>query len=669
MSDACCGPGDDREDGDDPVAGPQAPPTPLWRVREFQVAATSGLLVVAGFVLGAFGLDTAAVGLHVLAAAVGGSAFVPAALRGVWRRRIGVGTLMTIALVGALGLGQFAEAAMLAFLFSISEALEDYAFSRTRRGLRALLSLVPDEVTVVRDGRESAIAPGELRVGDTMLVRAGQRIPSDGTVRDGRSAVDMSAITGESIPVEVAPDGEVYAGSINGNGVLVVEATATVADNSLARVVRIVEDASRRKGRRQRIADRISRPLVPGVMALALLVGGIGALLGDPATWVERALVVLVAAAPCALAISVPVTVIAAVGASSRMGVLIKGGAALETLGAVTTVAVDKTGTLTRNAPEVTDVVPESGADERRVLAVAAALEARSEHPLAAAVLAAAPDPEPARDVVGVPGAGLEGRVDGRPARLGHPGWIGPGPCRPRSRAAGERGDRGGRRVRRRGVGGARDPRRTASGGGRDRRRPPAERPPRRDADRRQRPDRGRARRGGGHRPGRGARAVETRGQGPPGRRPGRGQPGPRRDGRRRGQRRAGARDRRRRHRDGRRGNRRRARYRRRRLMGTDLRQLPRAMAHARRARRIMLQNIALSGLIIVVLVPLAAVGALGLAAVVFIHELAEVLVIANGIRAGRISTPPPANAPNGPVAALNATMGLGTPLDEGCRG
>lgn len=176
---------------------------------------------------------------------------------------------------------------------------------------------------------------------------------------------------------------------------LTVQATATVEDNSLAKVVRVVADAQQRKGNRQRLADRIARPLVPAVLVLAALVAGIGELLGDPVTWIERALVVLVAAAPCAMAISVPVTVIAAVGAASRFGVLVKGGAALEALGAVRTVALDKTGTLTRNTPAVTEIVPAPDLTAERVLAVAAALEARSEHPLAAAILAAAPNPSP----------------------------------------------------------------------------------------------------------------------------------------------------------------------------------------------------------------------------------------------------------------------------------
>ena len=168
-----------------------------------------------------------------------------------------------------------------------------------------------------------------------MLVRAGERVGSDGVVEQGRSAIDTAAITGESVPVEVGPGDQIYAGSINGTVPLTVRATAAVADNSLAKVVAVVEQAQQRKGATQRIADRIARPLVPAILILAGLIALTGSLLGDPATWIERALVVLVAASPCALAISVPVTVVAAVGAASKIGVLIKGGAALESLGAV----------------------------------------------------------------------------------------------------------------------------------------------------------------------------------------------------------------------------------------------------------------------------------------------------------------------------------------------
>jgi cation-transporting ATPase G len=659
VSDACCGPGhDDHHDDDTSLR--------LWQVRELQFAAVAGILLAAGFLAQLAGSATTSVVLHLVAAAIGGWTFVPGTLRSLARRRIGVGTLMTIALVGALVLGQFAEAAALAFLFSISEALEDYSLTRTRRGLRALLALVPTQVTILRGGLQTVIAAAELRVGDRMLVRAGERVASDGIVLDGQSSVDTSAITGESMPVETGPGDTVFAGSINANGVLTIQATATVEDNSLAKVVRIVEDAQQRKGTRQRLADRIARPLVPAIMVLAALIAGLGALLGDPATWIERALVVLVAAAPCALAISVPVTVVAAVGAATRLGVLVKGGAALETLGAVRVVALDKTGTLTRNQPVVTGIVPAGGTTAPQVLAVAAALEARSEHPLAAAILAAAPESRHADDVSTVPGAGLEGTVDGAPARLGKPGWIDAGSLRDdvtRLQDAGATVAVIEHRGTVLGIIGIRDELRpeaaetvsalrasgvsvsmltgdnirtatalAARAGITD---VHAELLP---TDKAALVEKLRAqRRGAVAMVGDGVNdapalatadvgiamgamgtdvAIEAADVA---------------------------------------------------LMGTDLRHLPQALAHARRARVIMLQNIGLSALIVLSLVPLAAFGILGLATVVLIHEVAEVFVIGNGVRAGRLR-PLAGSAKPEPVALQQIPLApVTTVVEEGC--
>ncbi|HEV2752835.1 MAG TPA: heavy metal translocating P-type ATPase, partial [Solirubrobacteraceae bacterium] len=400
------------------------PPERLRDVREVRLAAVAGTLLALGLGAGLAGAPVASVAAELGALVAGGLTFVPQAARGLLRGRLSVGTLMAIAAVGAVVLGEYGEAATLAFLFSISEALESYALTRTRQGLRALLDLVPEQATALRDGREVGIEPGALRLGDVLVVRPGERVATDGLVRSGRSALDFSAITGESVPVERGPGEEVMAGAINGGGALEIEVTARSQDNSLARIVRIVEEAQERKGASQRLAERIARPLVPGVLVLAGLIALAGSLLGDPGTWIERSLVVLVAAAPCAFAISVPVTVVAAVGAATRAGVLIKGGAALEALAGVRAIALDKTGTLTRNQPAVTDVVTADGLDRAEVLAVAAALEARSEHPLAQPILAAGPGATPAEEVEALPGRGLVGIVDGERVRLGAPGFI-----------------------------------------------------------------------------------------------------------------------------------------------------------------------------------------------------------------------------------------------------
>ena len=631
MGDACCGDDEPRA----PVAeAEEREPERLWEVSELRAAAVAGMLLVAALVTGwADGPQPVVLGLEVAALLVGGWTFVPSTLRRLARGRIGVGTLMTIAAVGAVLLGEVGEAAALAFLYSVSEGLEEYSLARTRRGLRALLSLVPERATVLRGGAQVVVAAAELRPEDVLLVRPGERLATDGTIRAGRTALDVSAITGESVPVEAGPGDEVYAGSINGSGVLEVEVTATAQDNSLARIVRIVEAEQARKGTSERLADRIARPLVPGVMVLAVLVAGIGSLFGDPLVWIERALVVLVAASPCALAIAVPVTVVSAIGAASRLGALVKGGAALEGLGQVRTIALDKTGTLTRNQPTVVEVAPAYGVTPAEVLRVAAGLEARSEHPLARAILAAAPDVPLAVDVEAVPGAGLTGRVEDRPARLGRPGWVDPGELATAVRGMQQAGSTA--------VVVELDGRTLGAVAVRDELRPEATEVVGRlrqagyrlvmltgdnaatasalarqagisevHADlrpedkarlvgelRQQRPtamvgdgvndapalataDLGIAMGAMGT-----DVAIETADVA---------------------------------------------------LMGEDLRHLPRVLDHARRSRRIMLQNVGLSLAIITVLMPLALLGVLGLAAVVAVHEVAEVLVIANGVRAGR---------------------------------
>ncbi|MCT2025865.1 heavy metal translocating P-type ATPase [Dermabacter hominis] len=404
---------------------------PWWKDPELLLPIFSGIALITGLALDWSDLEAPATVLFWVSLLLGAYTFAPGAIRNlVTKRKLGIGLLMTISAVGAVILGFVGEAAALAFLYSIAEALEDKAMDRAQGGLRALLKLVPQTAAVLRDGTAVEVVAKDLVVGELMLVRPGERIATDGIIRSGRSSLDTSAITGESIPEEVAPGDEVPAGAINSVGVLEVETTAAGTDNSLTTLVDLVEQAQTEKGDRARIADRIARPLVPGVMILAVLVGVIGSLLGDPETWITRALVVLVAASPCALAISVPLTVVAAIGAASQFGVVIKSGAAFERLGGIRHLAVDKTGTLTRNQPEVTSVVPADGFDRTQVLSVAAAVEQQSTHPLAAAIAAARPEAPTASDISEEAGHGIGGTVEGRRVLVGSPRWIDAGPLK-----------------------------------------------------------------------------------------------------------------------------------------------------------------------------------------------------------------------------------------------
>lgn len=628
MSDACCGPRG--------AAEPDAGPDKLWQVRELQLALLAAALLAVGWVIGQRGAEGVAVALELVAVCAAASTFVPEAVRNLRYGRISVGTLMTIAAFGAVALGQFAEAALLGILFSIAEGLEHYAVSRTRHGLRALLSLVPPRTSVLRGGAEITVAPDDLVVGDVMVIRPGERSATDGTIQSGQTSLDLSAITGESVPVEAGPGSPVYAGAINGGGAIEVEVTAVAADSSLARIVHIVEDAQERKGAGQRLADRIAQPLVPAIMALAALVAALGAVFGDPVLWLERALVVLVAASPCALAIAVPLTVVAAIGAASRQGALVKGGAAVEELGRIKVIALDKTGTLTRNEPQVVEIVTIEGVRDTDALTLAAALESRSEHPLARAILTAAGDAPAATDVTAVPGHGLGGHLDGHQLRLGKPSWVPPGGLADdvaRLQAAGATV-----------VVLARDGGAIAAIAVRDELRPEAAQSVNLlkrlgiavamlTGDNTRTAEAVAAQAGiavvhSELLPEEKAALLPTLAKGQPIAMVG--------DGVNDAPALATA--------DigiamGAMGTDVAIETADVALMGEDLRHLPQVLAHSRRARRIMLQNIALSLAIIAILIPLAAFGVLGLATVVFIHETAEVLVILNAIRAARTHT------------------------------
>jgi Cd2+/Zn2+-exporting ATPase len=311
--------------------------------------------------------------------------------------------LMIVAAIGAAVLGKWAEGAFLLFLFSLANALEQYAMDKARNAIRALADLSPPTARLLRDGVETVVSLDAVSVGDTVVLRPAERIPVDGRVRSGNSAVDQSPITGESLPVEKTVGDEVFAGTINGSGSLEITSSRAMGDRTLDRVIRLVAEAQTQRAPTQVLTDRLTRIFVPSVLTLAALLIVVPPLLGwlDWSESFYRAMTVLVGASPCALALGAPATVLAGIAQAARKGVLIKGGTHLENLGTVTAIAFDKTGTLTVGKPEVTDIVPAPGATPLELLTIAAAVERRSQHPLAAAVVRRA-----AQDSLELPAAG-----------------------------------------------------------------------------------------------------------------------------------------------------------------------------------------------------------------------------------------------------------------------
>jgi Cd2+/Zn2+-exporting ATPase len=426
----------------------------LWaaiRRRRSQVlTGAAGVLIVLAFVLHLVGVPEAvSQALYVIATIAAGYTTVRAAwaaLRTV--RTLDMNVLMTLAAVGALVIGEFEEGAVVTFLFALGNLLEGYTLDRARNAIRALMDLTPLQATRlpplssppraggIEGGQEEIIPVEVLAIGDRIVVRPGERIPMDGRVLEGASAVSQAPITGESLPVEKSPGDAVFAGTVNGSGALVVEVTRLASDNTLARITQMVEEAQAQKAPSQRFVDRFARVYTPVVVVGALLIAVVPPLagLGTFVDWLYRALVLLVIACPCALVISTPVTIVSGIARAARAGVLIKGGAYLEQAGALRVIAFDKTGTLTQGRPVVVagrcgnhddGASPEACANCRDLLAMAAAIEARSAHPLAQAVIEQArafgvdTTYAPAESVEALAGLGVRGRVAGHDVSVG----------------------------------------------------------------------------------------------------------------------------------------------------------------------------------------------------------------------------------------------------------
>ncbi|WP_309233844.1 cation-translocating P-type ATPase [Conexibacter sp. W3-3-2] len=369
--------------------------------------------------------ETAYAATYLAASAVGGLPIYRAALGSARAGVADMNVLMSLAVVGAAILGAWAEAALVVILFSVSNALQVYAVGRTKGAVRALARFAPSDVLVRGvDGRDVRRAAADVQLGDIVIVRPGERVAVDGRITEGASTLDESAVTGESVPVEKHEGESVFSGTLNGAGGLVVEVTRSAGDSTLQRITRMVEEAQASKAPIEQYVERFARIYTPIVLAAAALVAVLPPLLGeDFSTWFYRALVLLIVSCPCALVISTPVSIVSGIGAASRRGILIKGGEALESAGRLTALFFDKTGTLTEGRPVVERVIAASGIDADEAVRTAAALERRSEHPLAHAILSAAGDAD-LPEVTGfrsIAGRGAEGVVDGKAYFIGSP--------------------------------------------------------------------------------------------------------------------------------------------------------------------------------------------------------------------------------------------------------
>ncbi|MET3354222.1 heavy metal translocating P-type ATPase [Xanthobacter autotrophicus] len=397
-----------------------------WSTGKARLTIASGLALALAFGIGTL-LPAAQSWLFLAAMLVG---LVPIARRAIAAAANGmpftIEMLMTIAAAGAVIIGAAEEAAAVVFLFLVGELLEGVAAGRARASIRALTALVPKTALVERDGATIEVPAASLTAGEVILVRPGDRISADGLIVAGESGIDESPVTGESVPVRKGPDATVFAGTVNGEAALRVRVTATAEDNTIARVVKLVEEAQEKRAPTERLIDRFSRYYTPGVVVVAALVAVIPPLLFGGAwdAWIYKGLAILLIGCPCALVISTPAAIAAGLSAGARRGLLLKGGAVLETAGKVTTVCFDKTGTLTEGRPQVTDVIAFAQPDAE-VLRLAAALETGSSHPLAKAILDRA-----AADAIAIPvaeaaqalgGKGVSAQVEGREVFLGSP--------------------------------------------------------------------------------------------------------------------------------------------------------------------------------------------------------------------------------------------------------
>ncbi|MCM3548772.1 cadmium-translocating P-type ATPase [Alkalihalobacillus clausii] len=392
----------------------------------------SVLLLVFGYVFqfkyGESNIGT--VGLFLTAILVGGFPLLKTGIRNVARLEFDMKTLMTLAVIGGAIIGEWGEVAVVVILFAISEALERFSMDRARKSIQSLMDIAPNEALIKRNGQEFTVHVGDIVVGDIMIVKPGQKIAMDGIVVHGHSSVNQAAITGESVPVEKAVDDEVFAGTLNEEGLLEIKVTKLVEDTTISKIIHLVEEAQGERAPAQAFVDKFAKYYTPIIMVVAALVAIIPPLFtgGNWSTWVYQGLAVLVVGCPCALVISTPISIVSAIGNAAKKGVLVKGGVYLEEMASLKAIAFDKTGTLTKGIPVVTDfALLNPQLDQRQLFAIVAALENRSQHPLASAIVAKAEDEQlPYHDymvenVTALTGKGITGTINGKTYYVGSP--------------------------------------------------------------------------------------------------------------------------------------------------------------------------------------------------------------------------------------------------------
>lgn len=399
----------------------QAPAEPF--LKKYGALLVSALFIIIGYYsLFSYGEGSVpSIAAFIAAIIIGGSSLFITGFKNLIRLEFDMRTLMTIAIIGAAIIGEWSEGAVVVILFAISEALESYSMDRARKSIRSLMDIAPKEALIRRNGIESSIAVDEIEALDIMIVKPGQKIAMDGLVVKGFSAVNQASITGESIPAEKGPGAEVFAGTLNEEGLLEVQVTKLADDTTIAKIIHLVEEAQAERAPSQAFVDKFAKWYTPAIMAVAFLVAVLPPLFFSAAwdTWIYQGLAVLVVGCPCALVISTPVSIVTAIGNAARNGVLIKGGIYLEELSRIKAVAFDKTGTLTKGAPVVTDFeVLQSGISENDLFKLVSALEYRSQHPLASAFIKKAEQQELdyksliVEDFTSLTGKGIKGKID-----------------------------------------------------------------------------------------------------------------------------------------------------------------------------------------------------------------------------------------------------------------